>query len=88
MRNVAIGSSEELCYEKNARKGDACARRECRYWIAHSGAVNCTLVAASKGPMTLQEIGEIIGVTRMRVCQLEKKILAELTDDTEMCGSN
>ncbi len=81
-------SFDELCYEKNSRKGTDCGRRDCRYWISHPGAVNCTLVAAAKGPMTLQEIGEIIGVTRMRVCQLEKKILTELVDDEEMIGSH
>ena len=77
----------ELCYERNLRQSSACTRRECRYWIAHAGAVNCTLVAASRGPMTLQQIGEIIGVTRMRVCQLEKKILREIREDDEMEGA-
>jgi hypothetical protein len=38
--------------------------------------------------MTLQEIGEIIGVTRMRVCQLEKKILTEISEDSEMSRAN
>lgn len=80
--------AEELCYERNLRKSSQCERRECRYWISHPGAVNCTLVAASRGPMTLQQIGEIIGVTRMRVCQLEKKILREIQDDEEMEGAH
>jgi hypothetical protein len=34
--------------------------------------------------MTLQQIGEIIGVTRMRVCQLEKKILDDIKDDSDL----
>ena len=77
----------ELCYERNQRTDSACARRDCRYWITHRDAVNCTLVAASRGPLTLQQIGEIIGVTRMRVCQLEKKILREIHGDDEMSVS-
>ena len=81
-------NSADLCYEKNSRTGRLCERRECRYWIAHQGAVNCTLVAAARGPMTLQEIGEIIGVTRMRVCQLEKKIINEIKNDEEMSRAN
>jgi len=28
--------------------------------------------------MTLQQIGDIFGITRMRVCQIEKKILKKL----------
>ena len=75
---MSTATAEEICYEKNMRTQSECSRRECRYWISHSGASNCTIVAASKGPMTLQQIGEIIGVTRMRVCQLEKKILHDL----------
>lgn len=79
-----VRTSEALCYERNSTAGTPCARRDCRYWISHAGAVNCTLVAASDGPMTLQQIGEIIGVTRMRVCQLEKKILTDITGDYDL----
>jgi DNA-directed RNA polymerase specialized sigma subunit len=37
--------------------------------------------------MTLQQIGEIIGVTRMRVCQLEKRILDEVRSDPAIAES-
>ena len=40
--------------------------------------MNCTLIAAKKGPLTLQQIGDIFGVTRMRICQLEKRILKKI----------
>jgi DNA-directed RNA polymerase sigma subunit (sigma70/sigma32) len=39
---------------------------------------NCTLIASKDGPMTLQQIGDIFGVTRMRICQLEKRILKKI----------
>jgi DNA-directed RNA polymerase sigma subunit (sigma70/sigma32) len=42
--------------------------------------MNCTIVAAKEGPMTLQQIGDIFGVTRMRICQLEKKILKKISN--------
>jgi hypothetical protein len=77
-------SEREICYEKNSRCQSLCSRRDCRYWISHGDAMNCTILAAAKGPMTLQEIGEIIGVTRMRVCQLEKKILVDIQHHAEM----
>jgi len=33
---------------------------------------NCVILAAEDGPMTLQEVGDIFNVTRMRICQIEK----------------
>jgi DNA-directed RNA polymerase sigma subunit (sigma70/sigma32) len=44
---------------------------------------NCAIIAAKSGPMTLQEIGEVFDVTRMRICQIEKTILKKLADHTE-----
>jgi DNA-directed RNA polymerase specialized sigma subunit len=38
--------------------------------------------------MTLQQIGEIIGVTRMRVCQLEKRILDDIRHDKDIRRAN
>ena len=46
--------------------------------MKHNKSMNCTLVAAKKGTMTLQEIGDIFGVTRMRICQLEKRIIRKI----------
>ena len=31
--------------------------------------------------MTLQEIGDIFNVTRMRICQIEKKIINKIMND-------
>ena len=36
------------------------------------------MLAAEDGPKTLQEIGDVFGVSRMRICQIEKSILAKL----------
>jgi DNA-directed RNA polymerase specialized sigma subunit len=48
-------------------------------WIKASEHQNCTLIASKKGPMSLQQIGEILGVTRMRICQIEKKVIEKLS---------
>lgn len=55
-----------------------CNKEECRHWINHEKSMNCTIIAAKEGPMTLQQIGDIFGVTRMRICQIEKRILKKL----------
>ena len=71
------------CFEAQELFCKPCKNKECRYWINHKNSFNCTVVAAKGGPMTLQEIGEIFGVTRMRICQLEKKILKKMTSIIE-----
>ena len=55
-----------------------CDNKSCRLWIDKSESLNCTILEARKGPKTLQEVGEIFNITRMRVCQIEKKILRKL----------
>jgi DNA-directed RNA polymerase sigma subunit (sigma70/sigma32) len=33
--------------------------------------------------MTLQEIGEIFDVTRMRICQIEKSVMRKMSDQLD-----
>lgn len=73
------------CFEKQEAEAISCEDKACRYWINHEGSRCCTILAAKSGPMTLQEIGDIFGVTRMRVCQIEKKIMKKMT---ESAGKN
>ena len=68
----------ELCFEVYKQENKTCKNSKCRFWINCKSHNNCTVIAAKQGPMTLQEIGEIFGVTRMRICQLEKKIVSKL----------
>jgi len=66
------------CFEVHKKFSANCKKEECKYWIDHNKSMNCTIIASQDGPMTLQEIGNIFGVTRMRICQLEKRILKKL----------
>lgn len=45
--------------------------------------VTCALKLAQLGPFTLEEIGHILGVTRERVRQIEKKGLEKLAKHAE-----
>ena len=66
------------CYDLHKASPEGCKNSSCRYWIESEICKNCTLIGASTGPMTLQSIGDIFGITRMRVCQIEKKILSKI----------
>ncbi len=63
------------CFSEHEKRNLTCAKSECRYWIKCKNHNNCALLGAKKGPLTLQEIGDIFSVTRMRICQIEKTIL-------------
>jgi hypothetical protein len=55
-----------------------CPDRGCRYFLRSDRDLNCAIVAAQAGPKTLQEIGDYYGISRMRICQIEKSILGKL----------
>jgi len=70
------------CFGFHQKFDVKCQKRECRQWIECGKDLNCTIISARRGPKTLQEIGDIFGLTRMRVCQLEKSILKKIQRKT------
>jgi hypothetical protein len=70
------------CFSIQKKYNVPCERSKCFHWIESEGTQNCVLIAAQDGPKTLQEIGEVFGLTRMRICQIEKAIYEKL-DITE-----
>ena len=68
------------CYEICTNTKNNCKNAECRQWIKLENHQNCTIIAASEGQMSLQDIGNILGVSRMRICQIEKKIIQKLNE--------
>jgi hypothetical protein len=71
------------CADEIKKNGTPCNQSECRYALKSFENLNCALIAADKGPMTLQEIGDFYGISRMRVCQIEKSILKKLKNHTK-----
>ena len=66
------------CYEYYSQCNKQCKKNKCRYWIDSKENENCVVVKSKKGTSTLQEIGELFNITRMRVCQIEKQILDKI----------
>jgi len=71
------------CFEYHKKKCVTCKKKNCRYWISSKSHMNCTLICADEGPKTLQQIGDIFNITRMRVCQIEKKIINKIKSQIE-----
>ena len=69
------------CYEYSVKNNQNCKNKNCRYWVGCENFNNCTLIIAQKKEnMTLEAIGKIFGITRMRICQIEKKAIQKLKD--------
>ena len=66
------------CYEEVEKYDCSCQRTSCKQWIDHESGKNCMLITTQSGPLTLNEIGKIYGLTRMRICQIEKGIYQKI----------
>ena len=72
---VVIGTT---CHNEHEKLKVPCQKKDCRYWQSSGESQNCIMISARQGEKTLQEIGDIFGVTRMRICQIEKLIFKKL----------
>ncbi len=70
----------DICFEVHERYNLHCKKSECRQWFDNPDTHNCIVLAAKKGPQKQERIGEYFGLTRMRVCQIEKGILAKVRE--------
>ena len=78
--------SNTTCFNKHLRHSTGCENTGCRQWIKCPAANNCTIIASRRGPKTLQEIGDLCGLTRMRICQIEKSALRKIRDYVSKLG--
>ena len=67
------------CFAEHKKRNLDCQKKNCKNWMDHKGSLNCAVIGAKKGKWILKDIGEVFGVTRMRICQIEKEIMQKLT---------
>lgn len=65
---------DKTCYNLHETHNVNCQKKSCKNWISYSDGKNCVIITSKAGPKTLQEIGKIYNLTRMRICQIEKNI--------------
>lgn len=69
------------CFNYHKENMTSCLNKKCRYWIEESNNQNCCVnLIEAKKTMTLEEIGNIFKVTRMRICQIEKRAVQKIKD--------
>jgi|TARA_B100001059_G_C17376650_1_gene352363 DNA-directed RNA polymerase sigma subunit (sigma70/sigma32) len=76
---MTLKNSELACFAAHKSYEKSCINKKCRYWHNLESSSNCIINKVNENKdMTLQEIGELFDITRMRVCQIEKKSLQKL----------
>jgi len=69
---------DNSCFTLHEKHNINCQKKDCKNWIKHTDSKNCVIIASKAGPKTLQEIGKIYNLTRMRICQIEKNIYEKI----------
>ena len=78
MKNKKLKVVENTCFSLHEKYKVECQRKSCNNWISYETNKNCAILASKAGPKTLQEIGKIYNLTRMRICQIEKNIYEKI----------
>lgn len=56
-----------------------CPNTDCRYWVEHQNSLNCTFIAIdNNGEMDLRTIGDIMGVSFVRIKQIQDKAVQKV----------
>lgn len=71
------------CFKAHENKNKNCRNKKCRYWHELNHSNNCIINASQDKTYTLQEIGDLFNITRMRICQIEKNAIKKIKSNLE-----
>lgn len=67
------------CFQAHNDRKKSCQISNCRYWHDLKSHYNCIINKVNEEEdLTLQQIGDLFNITRMRVCQIEKQTLEKI----------
>lgn len=67
------------CAEACEKNNVSCPFQECKHWIKFKNDNNCDLISIQKhGEMTLREVGERLGISYVRVKQIESVAIKKI----------
>lgn len=74
----------KTCFENCKLSQVSCKNKVCRNFVENDKTHNCILLSVSsdESSLTLQEIGDVFGLTRMRICQIEQTAIKKVKKKT------
>ena len=69
------------CFDYHKKNNSICENKACRYWLNFKKNKNCCIISSkSEDKFTLEDIGKLFKVTRMRICQIEKQAIKKIRE--------
>lgn len=78
MKDKDSTQNSETCFTLHEKLNKPCQKTQCRSWFENTDNCNCVILAAKHGPRTLEEVGQLFKLTRMRICQIESNVKRKL----------
>ena len=73
------------CKDKIIGNESPCSEKQCRNWINYDKDLNCCLISIDRhGQLTLMEVAQRLGVSHVRIKQIQDKALIKLKKNDEM----
>lgn len=78
---ISIKECSQACLDKETE----CDFKDCGHWINFSEDQNCDLISIKKnGPLTLRQVGERLGVSYVRIKQIEDVALKKIRNNSTL----